>query len=208
VGGTAAATSEGSGTWFKLIEVGAGTADVAAVWTKTAAGGDAAPSFTCVTTGTSGRSGISVTLCELNDSGGTTPVPDTTGSATGGSGTLTVTTSANVTAAGEYALGFEVGSRTGSATQTWGTGGTGWSTLTSDAVSSFEHWISGGQASPPAGATLSYAPTHTFTSANMSGVIAVFMPGTPSGPAGPPPAALAPQRPLVLVCPGTGAVYA
>jgi hypothetical protein len=179
---SAAATAQASGTtgWTKLREWGAATSCCTSIWTKPAAGSDAAPSFTSSIAGTSARTRLACGLWQLNDSGGSTPVVDVqnSGAGTGTSGTLTVSTVGSVAASGEYALACETatnGSNT-AGTNTWGTSGS-FTNSFSDAASANSHWVMAILAGPASGSALSYAPTHTITSTNESGIIAVFKPG-------------------------------
>jgi hypothetical protein len=95
---------------------------------------------------------------------------------TGTSGTLTITTSANVAATGEYAVAVQCATSGASGANTWGVPGS-WTNSFTDGVTAFSHWVDAVQASPASGAALSYAPTHTITSTAEAGVIAVFAPG-------------------------------
>jgi concanavalin A-like lectin/glucanase superfamily protein len=182
---SAAATAQYTGTsgWTKVQEFVA-TACVSAVWTKTATGGDAIPRFSSSISGTSARTRLSIMLLELTDSinpGSATPVVDTYNtSGTGTSGTLTVTTSANLASSIGYAVAVECATSGATGSNTWGASGS-WTNSFTDAASAYSHWVNAVYASPPSGATLSYAPTHTITSTYESGVVVAFKPGQLTG---------------------------
>lgn len=180
---SAAATAQASGTsgWTKIWEA-AETKCVVAFWTKTAAGSDAAPQFTSSIAGTASRTIVTATLYQLHDSGGSTPGVDTHGLNSGTSGTLTVTTLASVAAGGEYALAAQLANKGSTGSNTWGTSGS-WTNEFTDGLSGFAHFVFAILSGPTSGSTLSYAPTHTITSTDTSGVVVVFMPGAVPGAA-------------------------
>lgn len=161
----AGGTSQFTGTsgWTKQYE-GNSAHSVAAIWTKNATGGDAAPSFLTNVSGT--HQETMCALYELTDSLGSLPVVDTGGTATGASSIpLTVTTSGNVAGAAEYALGTQSNGNTfASETVTWGSAGGNWTTAFHDSSTLFGHWVVATQSSPTPGATLSYAPSYTYSS--------------------------------------------
>jgi hypothetical protein len=104
---TATATVSG---WTNRFEVpNSGTANVrVALWTKTAAGADAAPVFTSTETGTAG--GMDAMLFELSGANTTTPV-DTSGTYASGASaitlsgsTMTATTGASLSSAAELVI--------------------------------------------------------------------------------------------------------
>lgn len=131
---SAAATAQNTGTsgWTKQFEAGAGTASLAAVWTKTAAGADAAPAFTSVISGTAT---MTCTLLVLKNAA-TSSFTDASGTlATSGSlGTETVTTSGNIATNGDFALSVLVRERT-AGTTTY-TPAIGWSNVANDGATS------------------------------------------------------------------------
>ena len=177
---SAAATAQNAGTtgWTKIYEA-VGTSAVAAVWTKPATGGDAAPAFTSSIAGTAANTRLSCTLIELTDNvNAYVPVVDvaSTGTVVGTTGTLTVTTVGNVAAAGEYAIAVQCAGGITSAANTWGTSGS-FTNSFNDAATAFGHWVVGVQASPASGSTLAYAPSHTITSTRTAGEVVVFKPG-------------------------------
>ena len=146
-----------------------------AVYTKVAAGGDSAPAFTATLTGTVA---MTVTLLELAAANDLSPV-DTSGTygSGGSSGTLssmTVTTAANVSVAGEYAVTVYC-QEAAAATNTWNGGG-GWTNAANDgATSSVLHTAVDYQANPSAAATLSETGHWTTdTSAFGTAIIVAF----------------------------------
>ena len=188
------ATSEGSGTWSKVAEYWNSTTAaghvLAALWTKTAAGTDAAPVFSSTEAGTAG--GMDCMLFELNGANGT--ILDTSGSySSSGSGTangtltgMTATTGA-VAAGGGYAIAVFAQERA-AGILTWadaGTGGYFTKLLDGNGVSSRLQTYVGIAAAPASGATLNDAGAFsTNTSAYGAGIVAVFQPAGASGTAG------------------------
>lgn len=163
--------------WTKLAE--AVQADAcAAIWTRTATGGDAAPEFTAGISGS--HQDMVCALYELHDSGGTTPAADTTGTASNaGTSPLTVTTAGNVTGAGEFALALIIeGDTIISSSNSWGASGS-WSNAFTDGTVLFWHWVVGTQAGPASGGTLAYAPSFSNTANAAAGVSGVFTAGVP-----------------------------
>jgi hypothetical protein len=182
--GGAAATTLFSGTGWTKLDEGVGpnvpAGCVAAIWTKTAVGSDAAPGFSTSVSGF--HQGDMVTLYELNDSGGGTPVVDTNGNNTGtNANPLAGTTSGNVSGSGEYAVAVATnGIGTVSSTNTWGTPGS-WTNFSHDVPSTyangFGHWVVGQQSGPSSGSTLTYNPTWSFNAnspTTAAVVVAVF----------------------------------
>lgn len=181
--GTAAtwAVSELSSTWTQQLSIGnngSGTSQCGlAIFTKTAAGLDSAPSFS---TSISGTGACVVTLFEFSGASTSTPV-DTTGTQqTGSTGTtvnFSVTTSGNVAASGEYAISAFTQLRN-SALLTWTETGSGWTSLYEDAVTSVSHTQLNTQAGPTSGSALSDAGHFsTNTSGWGAGAIIVIQPG-------------------------------
>ena len=158
----------------------------AAIWTKTAAGSDAAPVFTSTLSGTGA---MDCMLFELSSAATTTPI-DTSGVYASGSSTLTLsgstitaTTAGNVTAAGEYAIAV-VAQERAAAVSVWTDTGTGnnfgvW--LSGNRVSSVLQTYIGSVISPPSGATLNDSGNFTTnTTAYGAAIVAVFA-ATPAG---------------------------
>jgi hypothetical protein len=181
-GGTTATTPavSGPGGWNFLVSSGndpAGTSDnaVAAIFTRTAAGADAAPAFTATLSGTAA---MTVTLLELAAGNDAHPA-DTTGQYSSGTsaGTLsamTVTTAAAVSAAGGYAVACYA-QEAAAAVNTWNGGG-GWANAASDgATSSVLHTAVDVLANPAAGSAAAETG-HWTTNATAFGaaVVAVF----------------------------------
>lgn len=172
----------GTSGWTKQRE-GNSTHNVAAIWTKPATGGDAAPQFVTNVAGT--HQAVTCALYELHDSAGSVPVVDTGGAGTGGTTSpLTVTTAANVAAAGEYALGVQANGNTiASQTITWNPPGGGWTNaFTPEPSSHFGHFVVATQAGPASGGTLSYAPPWSYSSnapTDQAGAVLVIAPGIP-----------------------------
>lgn len=133
-GTTSAASISTPSGWAKQIEEGnSATAHaIAAIYTKTAAGGDAAPTFTSTESGTAG--GMDCLLLELGGANTSSPIDKSgvfaSGSSTStlASTTFTVTTSASVTAAGGYGIAVFAQERT-AGNLTFTDAGTGWTKL-------------------------------------------------------------------------------
>ena len=183
-GGTtasAAAISTPAG-WMQRIVVGntATSANTwAAIYTATAAGSDAAPSFTATLTGTVA---MTCTLLELPAAALLAPV-DTSGTyASGGSsGSLTsmpATTVNPVSVAGAYAIGVFV-QEAAAATNTW-TPGTSWTNLVNDGTTSTVlHTAVDFFANPTSGSALSESGAWTtHASAFGAGIVLVVAPQT------------------------------
>ena len=170
---SAAATAQNAGTtgWTKLVEVGATTKALAAIWYKVATGNDAAPAFTSALSGTATSS---CTLYVLRNAG----PADAIGQIANLSGTFTaqtVKTSGKISAPGEYAIaGFSKEQASASSTVTLtapfvlDTSNTG--------ATSTGHFGSGHQLNPPAGVTLAATVNYTSGTVVPSGVIATFFP--------------------------------
>jgi hypothetical protein len=131
-GTTSAATVSTPSGWSQAFTAGGGTAATCAVYTKTADGADAAPAFTSTISGTAT---MTAQLLELVNAA-TSSIFDTSGTNTG-SGTvasLALTTSGNVTSAGDYLLSVLVRER--AAGTTTYTPGSGWWNVVSDGSTS------------------------------------------------------------------------
>lgn len=131
-GTTSAATISTPSGWTQQVTVGGATAATCALYTKTAAGADAAPAFTSTISGTAT---MTVQLLELVNAATTSPL-DTSGTSTG-SGTvasLALTTSGNVTNAGDYLL--SVFTRERAAGTTTYSAGSGWLNVVNDGATS------------------------------------------------------------------------
>jgi len=179
VGTTSTATSGWSqAAGFGIEQPNAATAHArAALWTKVAAGTDAAPTFTCAASGTAA---MDVMLFELNGANTTTPI-DTSGVYASGTAsatlsTLSATTTGNVTAAGEYAVSVFAQERA-AADLIWtdtGSGNFGQELITNH-VSSVLATSVGAVFPPASGATLNDAGHFTTTTtAYGAGIVAVF----------------------------------
>jgi len=189
------ATAQNSGTtgWTKLYEVWNSTTNaghcLVAIWTKTATGADAAPSFTSTLTG---AGGMACALYQL-DGGAYGIQADTYGtesSSGSGTGTATiastaVTTNANVAASGEFAIMGATRRRAAIATTI--TGSASWTLDVNDGANSTTyHTGVQSYANPPSGATLSGTVSYssTSTTAYGAGLTVVFTANIPvSGPA-------------------------
>jgi len=174
---SAAAISTPSG-WTQLL-VESNTATTANAWVagyyKVAAGSDSAPAFTATLSGTAA---MTVTLLELAAANDLNPA-DTTGvyASGGSSGTLssmTVTSAANVSASGEYAVTCYC-QEAAAATNTWNGGGS-WTNAASDgSTSSVLHTAVDVRVSPSAGsAAAETGHWTTNTTAFGAAVIVVF----------------------------------
>jgi len=152
----------------------------AAIWTLTALGNDAAPTFTSTLSGTGA---MDCMLLELTAANTTTPI-DTSGvfasgssTATLAAATFTATTTGNVAAAGEFAIAVFCQER---AAGIWGwtdsgTGGYFGALLSGNNVSSVCQTYIGVAASPPSGATLNdKGQFSTDTTAYGAALVAVF----------------------------------
>ncbi len=179
---SAAALSTPSGWTQQVVTSNVATTANAwvAVYTKVATGGDSAPAFTATLTGTVA---MTVTLLELAVANDLSPV-DTSGTygSGGSSGTLsamTVTTAANVSVAGEYAVTVYC-QEAAAATNTWNGAG-GWSNAANDgATSSVLHTAVDYQANPSAGsAATETGHWTTNTTAYGTAIIVAF--GVQSG---------------------------
>ncbi len=180
---TATATASG---WTNRIEIpNTATAQVrAAVWTKTAAGADAAPVFTSTETGTAG--GMDCMLFELQGANIASPLDvegDYASGATAGTVSMTATTSANVSTAGEYAIAV-FAQEAAAASLTWTDSGTGAFTklLNGNGATSVLQTYIGVAAGPAAAAALNDAGAFSVnTTAFGAGTVAVFTVAVPSG---------------------------
>lgn len=161
--------------WNKIYE-GGGTYVKAAIFTKTATGGDAAPTFQSTIAGTAARCHTSVTLWQLHGNNGATPVLDTGNQVSGTSGTLSVSTAAALAVAGEFALACQSMQYTTSGANTWGAVGS-WSQIATDAVSAYYHYVDAEVVNPASGSALTYNPTHSLASTGIGAAIAAFKPG-------------------------------
>ena len=186
---TATATTSGwsQAAGHGIEEPNSGTAHArAAIWTKTAAGSDAAPVFTSTLSGTGA---MDCMLFELSSAVTGTPI-DTSGVYASGASTLTLsgstitaTTAGNVAAAGEYAIAV-VAQERAAAVSVWTDTGTGnnfgvW--LSGNSVSSVLQTYIGSAISPPSGATLNDSGNFTTnTTAYGAAIVAVFA-ATPAG---------------------------
>jgi hypothetical protein len=182
---SAAAISTPSG-WAKQVEEGnSATANTrAAIYTKVASGGDAAPSFTSTESGTAG--GMDCMLFELIGAD-TTTVVDTSGvfgsgssSATLGNATFTCTTSGSPHAGG-YAIAVFSQERT-AANLTFTDSGTGWAKLLNgNGASARNQAAILVQGSPSTAGTLNdHGQFSTDTTAFGAAIVAVFLLGGPS----------------------------
>ena len=179
---SAAAISTPAG-WTQQAVIGNTTSSAnawVAVYTKTAAGSDSAPSFTSTLSGTQA---MTCTLLELGAAADLFPV-DTSGTYSSGpsAGTLsamTATTAGNVSVAGEYAVTVYC-QEAAAATNTWNAGSGGWSNLANDGstglnVNSVLHTAVDYLSNPTALATAAEtAHWTTDTSAYGAGIIVVF----------------------------------
>jgi hypothetical protein len=154
----ALAQNAGTSGWTNRVENGnSGTANArVSIWTKTAAGADAAPAFTSTLSGTAA---MTCTLLEYTGADTANPV-DTSGTYASGSssGTLTsmsATTTAAVSTAGAAAISVFCQERAAT-TVTWSETGTGWSSAYTDgATSSVAHTQVNTQAGVAQGGTRS-----------------------------------------------------
>jgi hypothetical protein len=179
-------TSQHAGTtgWTKVYE-GNQANTTAAIWTKTAAGADAAPQFDCTIAGTSARCKMSVTLYVVRDSGGLPPVADTGNQATGTTASpLAVTTAGNVAGSGEIGLAVQCCLGSSSATNTWGRVAN-WSNDLNDGATTYNHLVIASSTSLASGAAATYNPTHTYTTTGEAAAIVVVKAGA-LAPAYPP----------------------
>ena len=153
----------------------------AAIWTKTAAGADAAPVFTSAS-----ATDMDCVLFELNGANTTTPI-DTSGVYASGSSTATLaaatfiaTTAGNVTAAGEYAVSVFAQERAATASNLlfWtdsGSGNFGQLQISANSTTQVLGTYVGAKFPPASGATLSDKGQFlTDTSAFGSAIVAVF----------------------------------
>lgn len=184
---SAAAITEGSGTWSQQVQEGnSSTAHTrCAVFTKTAAGGDAAPTFTSTEAGTAG--GMDCMLFELIGANTTSPL-DTSGvygsgssTATLSSSTFTVTTSAAPSAAGGFAVAVFAQERA-AGNLTFTDSGTGWTKLLNgNGASARNQTAVLVQQNPSTGSTLNdHGQFSTDSTAYGAAIVAVFPVGSPS----------------------------
>ena len=120
---TAASVTQNTGTtgYSNPVTI-TGTNCLVSIWTKTATGSDSAPTFAGATTGTAGDADMTVTIYDLSDPNGNTPVLDASGTATGTAAISAATTSTNVSQAGELAIcAVQVGQGTTTGTASWTT---------------------------------------------------------------------------------------
>ena len=148
-----------------------------AVFTRVAAGSDAAPVITGTTTGTAADSSLQVVLYDLSSSDSTTPVIAATGALAGTSGTIAPVTRQKVPGTG--CLGIVTGicsQGTTTATTTWTTP-SGW-TLGADQLATAQSQMSTyfTSSAPTSGSTLSVTLTHSRTSTFQSAAVLVFAP--------------------------------
>ena len=158
-------------------QVGAGllaTKAAVAIWM--AYGKANAPTFTSTGTGSATEARITCELIDLHDPGGY-PVLDTFGTAGGTVSPLTVTTSGNVTGAGEYALSvYATGSASSLGSGTW-TKGTSWTEITDTfTTTTYAHSAFDEYSGPPSGSTLAEAVSWSLTTTFAAGMSAVFKP--------------------------------
>jgi hypothetical protein len=172
--------SVASGTgWSLMLAVGNAASFTARVevWTKVAAGADAAPTFNVMT----GASRVAqVTTYELFNPNAT-PLDVSGTKASGGtsssitSAVLSTATSANVSGAGEFGIYAYAGQSTTVATNAWGVGAGGWTGGYNDGASSSQlHVADQYHNNPTSGAVLTASPTiTTFTGFAASLVITI-----------------------------------
>lgn len=188
--GSIAATAMHSGTtgWAKQAEIfnnGASPANVlAAMWTRYATGGDAAPTFTASSSG--GTSAGAIVIAAL---GNTSPTSwDGTGNhASGGSSatisSVAVASSPNVASTGDYALTVLARQR-GMGSTSYSSAA--WTKLQATSASSVLQMGVDGLSGPSTGGPVSDVGTWTgtATTAFAAGLVVVFAPFTPSGNTG------------------------
>ena len=177
-GSTTAALGAAPSGWFQDLTITASSREQVAYYSKVAAGSDAAPSFTSTTTGTASHSGIFCELYDLYDSSGQTPALDTSGTATGTTGTVAPVTGGNVTGTGEFAIAACGYGYSSSAAYSFTTP-SGWTAAPSDAATAYCHAASFYLASPTSGATLTASMAHG-TSSYVAGAVAVYLPPYPA----------------------------
>jgi hypothetical protein len=163
------------------FDFGAGTQEIG-IYTKIAAGGDAAPVFTA-TMNTITTSSLQVVMYDLFDGSGGTPQVITGGSNFGTTGTITVTTSGNVPSAGCFAISGAITSQgTTLAASTWTTPASWTLGATSPTGSTLASQMASYTfAGPPSGSTLACLFTHSRTSTLQTAVSIVVQPPAARG---------------------------
>jgi len=188
----------GASGWTRLlptnyvsnIGVGSATAcnSVVDVWYKQAAGGDAAPSFTMSGAGTT-LGAMTCTIFELQGAADTSPLDVSgtfsSGASSGTIGSITTTTSANVAAAGEFAISVACRERAAFAPSI--TYSASWTNAFNDgSTSSTAHTGVAYLAGPSSGATSSDVTTFSSTAGAAFGcgaIVVVKAGGTHGGAA-------------------------
>lgn len=182
------ATATVSGWTNRIEQPNSGTANVrVACWTKTAAGADAAPTFTSTETGTAG--GMDCMLFELAGAN-TTTVIDTSGvyasgASSGTLATMTATTAAVVASYAEYAISA-FAQEAAAASLTWtGNAAGGFSALLGgNGVSTVLQTYIGAAGNPLANSLLNDAGAFSVnTSAFGAGLVVAFAATTAGSPA-------------------------
>ena len=186
--GTATNFSQFTGTtgWTQVLTKGNYTNTTChsrvEVWTKTAAGNDAAPTFSNPFTGTIAAQCV---IYELSNPNATpVDVSNTYGSGTASgsitSASLSLATSGNVAGTGEFAISaYATEIPGGAATNTWAKGSAFSNNGYNDAsTSSFVHTATDWKAGPASGSTLTDAPTITTFTGYAAGLIVVFKQAT------------------------------
>jgi hypothetical protein len=160
---------------WDLIDAVQTTREVIGIYTATAAGSDAAPSFTGWAQGTSADASIDVELHEYSDSAGGTPVVYTTGRAIGTTvATLAVTSDAALVTGCAALVMFGVSNNTTAAANTWTTPAS-WTPGNSQTASRRSQVASYTWASPGAG-SLTVTGTKSRTSTLTIGLLAAIGP--------------------------------
>ena len=174
-GTTSATAISGTAGWTQAVSVtGSGLIETS-VWTTTAAGADAAPTFTATMVGTIANEKMTCELTELTGQNAATPVA-TTGTASGTTGAGSVTSLANVPAAGCYGL-YVLSVALSTVTTTTMSTGSGWSNIANDGATSVkDHVMFDDFAGPTAGATVTDATSCTGTEAFWSAALIVVQP--------------------------------
>jgi hypothetical protein len=186
-GNTTAVLGTAPAGWALVNAVIAGGTTITAWYSKVAAGGDAAPTFTGTLTGTAGDSAFNVVLEEFSDSGGGTPVVVSTGSAVGTTGTtLAVTTDVNVPVSGCLAVAtimVSQGTTAGTASFTTPTGYTAPVTAqTASLRAQMATYYSSSAPTSGAVASCTLPKGRTTTSEQAASIVLIAPPGTAAGP--------------------------
>ena len=180
-GGTTGGTPPTPSGWTQALTITGSSRSVVVFFTKTANGGDSAPTVSATNTGTATFATLAAKLYELNDPAGT-PVVVTAacGTATGTTANpLAVTGGANVPVSGCYGLGVWCLAISAQATSTMGAG-SGWTDDEDNgATSTRPHWMFTHQAGPASGSPLSESASYTNTGSFLAGAVLVLQPGTP-----------------------------